>query len=74
MGRGMNPSRLLLLALAVALAGCGRDEGPMKGAEPSAGTKGPGQVDRGGGQGEGAAVGESRNLDTKSGGATSGSK
>jgi hypothetical protein len=70
----MSLPTIVLVAVALSLAACGRDEAPMKGAEPSAGTKGPGQVDRGGGKGEGATVGESQNRDTKSGGATSGSK
>lgn len=73
----MNPAFLIGLALcAAASASCSRDEGaaPMKGAPPSAGTKGPGPVDRGGGSGEGATVGESQNRDTRSGGATSGSR
>lgn len=74
MARQMNLTRMLLVSLAVSLGACGKDEPPMKGVGPSAGTKGPGQVDRGGGKGEGSTVGESRNLDTKSGGATSGSK
>jgi hypothetical protein len=75
---------ILFASLAAALlvmTGCGRDDNasqgagaPMKGAEPSPGTKGPGPVGRGGGSGEGSTVGESQNRDTKSGGATSGSK
>jgi hypothetical protein len=74
MARRMKLLKIVFLTLALALAACGRDEAPMKGAAPSAGTKGPGAVDRGGGKGEGATVGESQNRDTKSGGATSGSK
>jgi hypothetical protein len=46
----------------------------MKGSDPSPGAKGPGPVDRGGGSSQGSTVGESQNRDTKSGGATSGSK
>jgi hypothetical protein len=73
----MKPAFLIALAFCAALsAACGRDEPApaLKGAEPSAGTKGPGPVDRGAGSGEGATVGESQNRDTRSGGATSGSR
>jgi hypothetical protein len=71
----MNPSTLAAaLVLAFCVAACGPQDAPMKGAEPSPGAKGPGPVDRGGGKGEGATVGESSNRDTRSGGATSGSK
>jgi len=74
MAPAMHLMRLLAACLALALAACGPSEAPMKGADPSPGTKGPGQVDRGGGKGEGSTVGESQNRDTRSGGATSGAK
>jgi len=82
----MKPKLALALAAAAvfSLAACGQDEnasrGPsggnaaMKDAPASPGTKGPGKVDRGGGSGEGATVGESQNRDTKTPGAASGAK
>jgi hypothetical protein len=65
---------MAILVLAAGAAACGPSEAPMKGSEPSRGVKGPGPVDRGGGSSQGSTVGESQNRDTKSGGATSGSK
>jgi hypothetical protein len=85
----MERAKFTIAAIVMASAfvtACGPDEasrggpppqqGPagMAGAEPSPGTKGPGPVDRGRGQGEGRTVGESQNRDTKTGGATSGAK
>jgi hypothetical protein len=72
-----NVFLVVLTALSLStLVACG-DQPSSTGSskmQPSPGAKGPGPVDRGGGKGEGSTVGESQNRDTKTGGATSGSK